>query len=272
LTDGGKLEIQNSQGAPGTLQVTDASGSGTGAVNIGEPVSEAAAAPGVIAVARIQGGGARTHATMNLNHTATVAVPYVVGAVIGGLIDVNAFAGATELTGANQYTGRTTVGGGSAAAFLIAGNAAALGDSSLAVTRNGTLKLADTVETLSLAEATFAGGGTLDISLPMNATAPPLLEVGGMLSVTGSEEEPFHLAVAVPEGFVFPADYSWSFATATGGIAGDLAAFDLGVDGLYLKQEGNDLVLSTMAAPEPSTLLLLGCGVAVSFRRRRAVA
>ena len=75
-------------------------------------------------------------------------------------------------------------------------------------------------------------------------------------------------------------DRSWTVLTTTAGITGfDAANWTIHVDGFTnpasggfaLAQNGNDLVLSYTAVPEPSIAALLGtCGLLALLRRRRA--
>jgi len=111
--------------------------------------------------------------------------------------------------------------------------------------------------------------GTLTISAP---TAPYTL------TVLPASSDP---AYAGPFVFHNNQPYSWSIASATGGIAGfnsnafaiDSTAFSglLGGGQLSLSQTGNDLVLNFTPVPEPSTYALMGLGliVAVASLRRR---
>jgi hypothetical protein len=115
--------------------------------------------------------------------------------------------------------------------------------------------------------------------------------VAGTLTITSTPGAPYTLTILSASSdslysgpFVFQntQPYSWTIASATGGIAGfdpsvvaiDAAPFSglLGGGRLSLTQSGNDLVLNFTPVPEPSTCALLGLGfgvVMVNFRRRQ---
>ena len=114
-----------------------------------------------------------------------------------------------------------------------------------------------------------------------------LLKISGSLSITSSASAPFSIQVASLDAadlsgslveFDPAASYSWTFATASGGITG-FDAGDFVIDssgftnshpggGFSVSQEGNDLVVH-YAVPEPSTALLLTTAALGFLARRR---
>jgi outer membrane autotransporter protein len=103
------------------------------ALNIGAASGATAAAPGTLTAPGIVFNGDATTAVV-FNHTAT---DYVFGAAMSGTVGaIKVEHGTTILTGANTYTGTTTISSG---AMLQIGNGGATGSFAGAITDNGTL-------------------------------------------------------------------------------------------------------------------------------------
>ena len=107
LADGGLLDVG------GSLVLADNAGA-TGVLNIGGGESLPAAAAGTLNTASLSLASATSR--VNFNHTDPA---YGFAALISGTGSVNQVAGTTILTGANSYTGVTTVSGGT---LLVNGN------------------------------------------------------------------------------------------------------------------------------------------------------
>jgi autotransporter-associated beta strand protein len=135
---------------------------------------------------------------------------------------------------------------------------------------------------------TLASGGTYQWALGNASGAAGTgwdeILVTGTLTITSTSGAPFALVVFSPSNsqpFDNTHSYSWTIASASGGITGfdpgaftiDLSGFpnDLGGGGFFLTQGGNDLALNFSSVPEPSTyaLMALGLGVvAIGLRRK----
>ena len=142
---------------------------------------------------------------------------------------------------------------------------------------------------------TLASGGTWQWELGnasgVAGTGWDELLVTGTLTITSTPGAPFYLTISPvdiespytgPRVFNNSQSYSWTIASASGGITGfdpnaislDSSRFAslLGTGQFFLTQTGNDLFLNFSPVPEPSTYALMGLGlsvVLVGLRRRK---
>jgi autotransporter-associated beta strand protein len=149
---------------------------------------------------------------------------------------------------------------------------------------------------MSFANLTFGPGGSYEIEV-QSAAGPAgsgydTLSISGSLAFTSTSGSPFQLNLVslLPNGspgavsdFLALNNYSWTIATATGGITGfsqsvvtvNYTGFTNGLSGgqFSVSTVGNDLKLNFTAVPEPSTWALLVTGLAgvmISVVRRRS--
>jgi fibronectin-binding autotransporter adhesin len=145
VADGGHVSVNN---GTGLLQVAANTGS-TGVLNIGAGVGIAAQAAGTVAAGELSFGAGT--GSLNFNHTDAA---YTFGTQITGAGVLNQVAGTTILTGANTYSGATTIGGGT----LRAGAVNTLSISS-AVTLTNTAGATLDLNDFNQAIGSLAGGG-----------------------------------------------------------------------------------------------------------------
>lgn len=127
ITQGGAVNVD---GGAGDLVMAAGAGS-MATLNIGAAAASAAAAPGTLNAAEIDVATAGGTGTINFNHTSS---NYVFAPAITGPAIVNIIAGTTIFTGANTYTGTTTISSG---AVLQIGNGGTTGSMTGNVTDNG---------------------------------------------------------------------------------------------------------------------------------------
>ena len=228
---------------------------------------------------------------------------YASQTVVGGgtLIIANS----TSTTGDGAWTvqsGATlqvdgTVGG--TGALTLASGATLTGggtvNKSLTINSGVFLSPGNSPGTLNTGAQTWAGGGSYlweinDVNAGIG-TDPgwDWVNITGSLTITATALNPFNiditsLTLANTAGSVHDfadlTSYSWTIATASGGISGfDVNAFNLNTSAFQnaftgnfsLSTIGNDLVLNYTAVPEPSAMALLGLGLAALtlLRRRR---
>jgi hypothetical protein len=143
---------------------------------------------------------------------------------------------------------------------------------------------------------TYAPGGEYDWQIQSIAGTPgqpttwDLVSVTGPLNITATSTTGNQFTIKVlslnPQGspgwvngFNSGDPYSWTIASATGGISGfDPASFAIDASGfqnllgggaLTLTVDSNDLMLNFTPVPEPSTYAMMAAGLVVLFWRRR---
>ena len=208
--------------------------------------------------------------------------------------------GVIVLSGSNTYSGGTTVAGGTLVAANTAGSATGTGPVTVAagatlagtgtvagpVAVNGTVTagLADgSIGNLSTGTQTWNSAGTFAAGLNAADTAVDRLILSG-LTVASTASAPFVVnltgtnAAAATGTYVLAVDkaatagdpYGLTTAAVTLQVNGTTppAAFTLSEGADTTGTGGFDLILSTTAAPEPTSLLLL-CSTAVPLTLRR---
>jgi fibronectin-binding autotransporter adhesin len=298
LTNGGMARSNN--GASSIRLSLNAGGTGT--LNIGAPAAAAAATPGIVNASTISttlGTG-----TVQFNTTSTSANPFFLtkdGTATGASVTISDFsqvvhtAGYTVLGGVNNYSGTTTVDGGT---LMVNGSAdfsdhtvntgATLGGSgsvgSLAVEQGAFVSPGQSPGTLSVVNgATLAAGSNFVFELADAAgTAGTdwdlLSSVGGTLTLLGTSASPINVSLTSLDATFAPGlaanfdatlNYSFviaSFATITvsdpNGFLIDTTGFANTFDGAWsMALDQNQLSLVYTAVPEPASALLLGLGV-----------
>jgi hypothetical protein len=216
-------------------------------------------------------------------------------------------AGTLEFASGSGYTGNGKVTVANGARLIVNGSLngnAALNIDGGTLGGNGSVNRAFTLDTgdvlapgasvgtLNTIDETWAGGGRFALEIQdatgVAGSSWDLVNITGALSISATSGEPFVLTLATlaPGGgaglldhFDSSGNYSWKFAIASVPIAGFSAAkfivdtinFTNSLDGgtFYVSQLGNDLNLNFLAAPEPSSALLLTFGGALILLRRR---
>lgn len=221
-------------------------------------------------------------------------------------------AGELQLTGANTYTGGTFIQAGTVrinnstgsafgtGAVTVASGATLAGAGSFtgALQLNGTYSPGNSPGTSNTGSQTWAGGGAyvweINNATGVSGTNYDLLNITGSLNITATNASPFAInltslttgnAAGNVINFNSAANYSYTIATASGGISGfgadkftlNTSSFSNALDGgtWSLAQSGNHLNLNFTASaiPEPSTYAALAglaaLALAVHLRRRR---
>lgn len=195
------------------------------------------------------------------------------------------------LTGVNTYTGATTVNGGSliidgslAAGSVVAVNAGGLLGGSGTIGGTTTLAAGAMLSAGSNSAATLTFSGTLDIAAAANDTAAFVFTLGtsfdkiiaGALTLGTVVIDAADFGFTTGSGFADGQSYTLFESTSVSGTFTSFLLTDIGGSGINgtVALDGNNIVLTTSAIPEPSTyaLLLGGASVllaaSVRFRRR----
>lgn len=164
----------------------------------------------------------------------------------------------------------------------------------LVLAAGATLSPGNSPGSLQAGATTWTGGATYlwEINNANGMAGAPdgwdLIDLTGSLMIDASSATPFVLNVVSlnatnapgsAAGFLEDRAYSFTIATASGGIFGfDPTHFQIQTSGFsdglastgtfWLTQSGNNLVLNYQTIPEPSTFLLLGLAMALGMLRR----
>jgi hypothetical protein len=117
-----------------------------------------------------------------------------------------------------------------------------------------------------------------------------VLELSGELTISATAANPFVIDLQtlnleqnadLAANFNPQQNYSWDFVTADGGITGfDPTVFTVNASNFLndfqggsfsVVHSGNSLAISFSAVPEPSSLLMVACGLGLLLPRRRRV-
>jgi hypothetical protein len=198
---------------------------------------------------------------------------------------LNLASGVTVGNALNLALGGTLAGNGTFGTPIAAGSGVTLAPGN----SPGTLSFANGL--------TLAGGGALNFQVQLAGgtagTGYDLVNVsGGTLDITANSSFPFTIALQSLDVTGAPGNvsdfnpaspYSWTIFTAAGGVTGFSAAdfvFNTSgftnnptLNGFFVTQSGNQILLDFAPVPEPSTYALLVSGlglVGLVLRRRRS--
>jgi fibronectin-binding autotransporter adhesin len=246
-----------------------------------------------------------------LNQTSTITVssvnPFRLSGTVSGSVGLTkAGTGALTLSGANTYSGDTTVTAGKLVIANTTGSALGSGNlilnggtvsgpgsftGSMTVNSGATIAPGSSPGTLNTGSQTWNGGGIYQVEIG-NATGVDGVDIDqvnitGGLNIAATAGSPFVVdltSASQPANFSDTGNYTWVIAKTTGGITGfDSSVFTIStnnfnsgfssIGGFFLSQQGNNLVLGYTAVPEPSTIGLgIFGGAALGFmliRRRK---
>ncbi|MBT3878845.1 MAG: PEP-CTERM sorting domain-containing protein [Candidatus Scalindua sp.] len=221
-------------------------------------------------------------------------------------------AGSLALTNANTYLGMTTVNSGTLLVNNSSGSATGTGavvvnsgatlggngfiDGPVTINSGGAIAPGMSPGTMNWGSGILEGGGSLLWEINdadgIAGTDWDLISIVDTLSITATDANPFLIDIdsllpnnnpGLLANFDYTQDYSWTLFTTGGGISGfsadafmlDYSGFfnNLGGGSFFINQTGNSVSLDFNAVPEPSTILLLGIGLAglagAEVRRRR---
>jgi autotransporter-associated beta strand protein len=153
-------------------------------------------------------GGVTNNGTLNLSST----TPYA--GIISGTGNLVASGGVqSTLTGANEYTGLTTINSGSTLALAGAGSIATTPPGSGVVANNGTFNIQGATAP-SVSVNSYSGSGTLATSISASNTTTPKLIVNGTATLTGGLVSVY----ANPGSYIGGTKYT--LVNAAGGVTG----------------------------------------------------
>jgi T5SS/PEP-CTERM-associated repeat protein/autotransporter-associated beta strand protein len=269
LINGGKISVSN---GAGTLNIATNSGS-KGAVNIGGSNVASSTSAGVIEAAKVAFGNGTGSLNFNQNNSLTLSAAITGGS--GGTVKQQG-SGTTILTGANTYSGATTVSGGklvvngsiTASNVTVQSGGTLGGSGSLfnVTTQTGaTLAPGNSIGTLSANSLTWDSGATLVFEL--GAGSCDLLDLNGALTKGVNGEHVFNFVNA---GWQVGETYTLIEFGSTNFAAGDFSFSNTGgFDGDFVLN-GNNLQFQLTAIPEVSSCGLAGIALlSFAFRRRK---
>jgi autotransporter-associated beta strand protein len=270
ITLGGPLSISALSDASARTTVTGGI-TGTGNVVLGNWDSAA-----------LEISGAVVNPAGQLSHigggTGSATVSAVIGANVTGVIQ-NSATSPLILTGANLYTGPTTVSSGLLLANNTVGSATGLG--AVLVQAVGTLGGTgiiggDTVISGALAPGNGVGTLTFITNLTLNSGSSTNIELGGLapgafdsLSVDSTLTYGGTLSLSLVNGFTPQIGDTFEIFRDFNAFFGSFSSVtfsDPSIVGQFAPSSGT---LSVVAIPEPSSILLVGIGVFVFVRRRK---
>jgi len=211
IADGGQVN------AGGPVGIAMLPGS-TGALNIGAPSGQPAAAPGTLNAAFVFFGDG--NGTLTFNHTGTA---YTFAADISGHGAVNVLSGTTILTATNLYTGPTVVSGGSlvvngAIASSVTLNGGTLGGSGIVggiqAQGGGIVAPGNSIGTLNVAgDVAFSAGSTYQVEV--NAAGQ-----GDRIAATGNAKLTGGTVQVLAQSGSYQLLTGYTILTASDGVAG----------------------------------------------------
>ena len=225
------------------------------------------------------GGTTITGGTLAAGNNASLGLSTVT--LDGGRLNINA--GVTLTNPVNFGSNGGTLGGNGAFG------------SSISVGSNIIVSPGNSPGTLTFgAGLTFDQAGAYDWQIqsvtgtPGQSTTWDLVSVDGALNITATPGSPFTIKVLSLDPLGLPGfvsdfssgnSYSWTMASATGGISGfDQSVFAINASGFqnplgsgsfFLTSDGTNLMMNFTPVPEPSTYALMAAGLAMLFWRRR---
>jgi autotransporter-associated beta strand protein len=274
VNSSGVLDLNNSSDQIGSLTMTAGSVmTGAGKLILGGNVTgNAHASTATVAGNLDLGGGVRTFTVAD----GAASIDMQVSAVVsnGGL--VKAGPGTLELTGANSYTGPTTVSNGTLRVNNATGSGTGTG--AVVIEAGGTLGGTGSVSGALTVKAggTLApgnSGGMLRLgSLTLQPSSTVEIELAGLssydqLTLSGTANLGGELDVVLLGGYTPTSGSSFTILSAAGGVSGTFASVTTGYN---VQVVGNDVILSVV--PEPGSLALAISGlllIAARIRRRK---
>lgn len=269
LNNAGKISVNN---GAGTFNIATSAGS-KGSVNIGGSSAAGGTSAGLIDAAKVTFGNGT--GSLNFNQTNTTTFSAAITGSSNGRVNQQG-AGTTILTGANTYSGATTVSGGklvvngsiTASTVTVQSGGTLGGSGSLfnVTTQSGSfLAPGNSIGTLGANALVWDSGATLVFEL--GAGTCDLLDLNGALTKGSNGEHVFNFVnsgwqvgqtyTLIEFGSTNFAEEDFSFSN-TGGFDGDF------------QMDGNSLKFQLTAIPELSSCSLAGmAALSLVLRRRR---